>query len=134
MTFEWILKEAALDVHASSIKYWGGLFGLRDMGALESALARPVNKFHYGETDIGNLAAAYGFGITQNHPFNDGNKRTAFLVTYMFLDRNGFDIEASQDEVVAVMLALSAGGIFEEALAIWLRGHIVPHKPLTPEG
>jgi death on curing protein len=125
MTFEWILKEAVLDVHTSCLKRSGGLFGVRDEGALESALARPVNKFNYGESDVFALAAAYGFGIAKDHPFTDGNKRTAFIATFMFLDRNGFEIEAAQDEVVAVMLVLAASEIAEEQFAAWLRGHTV---------
>jgi death on curing protein len=95
MGFEWILKEAVLDVHTSCLKQSGGLFGVRDEGALESALARPGNKFGYGETDVFALAAAYGFGIAKDHPFNDGNKRATFFVTFMFLDSNGFEIEAA---------------------------------------
>jgi death-on-curing protein len=93
---------------------------------LESALARPINKFAYGETDLAPLAAAYGFGIARNHAFVDGNKRTAQASMIVLLGLNGTDLDAPQDAATAVVLTLAAGEISEEALASWIAGHIVP--------
>lgn len=104
----------------------GGLRGLRDEVGLESALARPRQQFAYDTTtDVAALAAAYGFGIARNHPFNDGNKRVAFVVMGVFLGLNGSAIEAPETEVVSIMLDLAAGALTEEELADWLRSRIV---------
>lgn len=127
MDFTWITKEAVLELHTGTLRLSGGLFGICNDAILESALARPRNKFGYGETEICCLAAAYGFGIAKDHPFADGNKRMAFVVTFMFLDRNGYELEARPDEVVAVMLALSDSSITEEQFSAWLRDHILAH-------
>ena len=109
-----------LDVHAEQLALFGGADGVRDPGLLESALARPVNKFAYGEADLASLAAAYAFGIARNHPFVDGNKRVAFASILVFLGLNGFDLDAAPEEATAVMLALAAGEIEEDALARWI--------------
>ena len=113
-------------VHFDSIRSHGGLPGLRDENALESALARPRQRFAYEpQSDLASLAAAYGFGIARNHPFNDGNKRVAFVVMGVFLGLNGFEIEAPESEVVTMMLDLAAGESSEQQLAEWLRSRLV---------
>ena len=112
-------------VHFDQIQSHGGLAGLRDDAALESALARPRNRFAYGrKPDIATLAAAYAFGIARDHPFQDGNKRIAFLTAVIFLGLNGYDLEASDEDVVAQMVALAAGRLNEARLASWIRRHI----------
>jgi death-on-curing protein len=128
---EWLDLEIVIDFHAEQLALFGGPEGIRDLGLLESALARPVNKFAYGENDIAALAAAYGFGIARNHPFVDGNKRTALAAMIVFLGLNGIDIAASPEEVTAVILSLAAGEITEELLARWIADHM---KPLIAPG
>jgi death-on-curing protein len=109
-------------IHADQIMEHGGSPGLRDAGMLDSALSRPRNRFHYGAgNDLADLAASYGFGIARNHPFVDGNKRTAFLALYVFLGLNGRSIDAPEDEVVALVVALAAGDVTESELAGWIR-------------
>ena len=94
---------------------------------MESALERPRNRFHYEPTsDLPSLAASYGFGIAKNHPFVDGNKRVAFQAMYLFLGLNGLRIDASEEEVVATILALASGDLDEPSLAAWLRDHVTP--------
>jgi death on curing protein len=123
---EWLDIGIVLDFHAEQLALFGGTDGVRDLGLLESALARPVNKFAYGETDVAVLAAAYGFGIARNHPFVDGNKRTALAAMIVFLGLNGMDFDAPQEEATAIVLGLAAGEITEEALAGWIARHIRP--------
>ena len=106
---------------------FGGSPGVRDQGAIESALARPQNLFAYGEPDLCDLAAAYTAGICQNHGFVDGNKRTAFLTGFVFLYENGFTIVAEQAEVIAAMLSLADHTLDESGYAAWLREHIAPN-------
>jgi death-on-curing protein len=102
----------------------GGLPGLRDEDLLESALARPRQRFAYdATTDLAALAAAYGFGLARNHPYLDGNKRVAFVTMAVFLGLNGLVFTASEADVVTTMVALAAGMLDEEALADWLRRH-----------
>ncbi len=105
----------------------GGLPGLQDENALEAALARPLNKAAYGETDTIKLAAAYLYGIARNHPFSDGNKRTAFLAAFTFLFVNGYLLEAQQAEIIAFVLAVSAGDIDEAGAAAFLADHTLPY-------
>ena len=110
-------------VHLDQVRTHGGMPGLRDEGALESALARPRNKLAYGRrVDHATLAAAYAFGLARNHPFNDGNKRIAFLIAVVFLGLNGWDFEAPDADVVAQMVALAEGRVTEARFATWLRG------------
>lgn len=112
--------------HLDQLREHGGLPGLRDENALESALARPRQKWTYdAETDLASLAAAYAFGLAMAHPFNDGNKRTAFLTMAVFLGLNGKGLEATETEVVQVMTALAAGSLKEPQLAAWVRDHLV---------
>ena len=102
---------------------------MRDDNALESALARPQQRWHYGqEVDIAALAAAYAFGLVKNHPYRDGNKRIGFLALVTFLGINGFDFDAPEQEVVAEMLMLADGRLSEEQLAEWVRSHISRSK------
>ena len=113
-------------IHLDQIREHGGLPGLRDEGLLESALARPRHKWTYKKRpDIASLAAAYGFGIVKNHPYRDGNKRVAFLTMVVFLGLNGFDLVATETDVVTTMLTAAAGGCSEAELAKWIRSNIV---------
>jgi death-on-curing protein len=118
---EWLSTDVVLDIHAELIALFGGREGLRDPGMLESALARPRNKFHYGERDLAALAAAYAFGLARDHAFIDGNKRLAFAALIVFLGLNGVDLVVSEPDATAMMLALAAGEASEELLARWIR-------------
>jgi len=123
----WLAAVHILAIHSDQIQAHGGSLGLRDRGLLESALERPRNRFHYEtDADLASLAAAYGFGTAKNHPFVDGNKRVAFQAMYLFLGLNGFRIDASEEEVVAIILSLAAGDLHEPSLATWLRDHLNP--------
>jgi len=116
-------------VHLDQIREHGGLAGLRDENALESALARPRQKWHYQETtDERALAAAYGFGLCRSHPYRDGNKRVAFVVMVVFLELNGLSFDAEETEVVTAMLQLADGGLSESELADWLRRRTSPAR------
>ena len=128
MTFEWISIQDALLILGEQLAEHGGLDGVRDIGLLESALARPKNLAAYGEPDIADLAAAYAFGVARNHPFIDGNKRVAWLLAVTFLDVNGTDFEADMVEALHAMLALAEGRIEEKAFAAWLRERLRPAK------
>ncbi len=123
---EWLDIDLVLDFHAEQLALFGGADGLRDLGLLESALARPLNKFGYGECGIAALAAAYGYGIARNHPFIDGNKRTALASMIVFLGLNGLDLDVPQESATAMVLSLAAGEVSEELLAQWLADHTVP--------
>jgi death-on-curing protein len=120
----WLEIDLVLDFHAEQLALFGGAEGIRDHGLLESAMGRPLNKFAYGESDIVALAASYGYGIAKNHPFIDGNKRTALASMIVFLGLNKLEIEASAAELTAVILSLAAGEITEDVLARWLREHV----------
>jgi death-on-curing protein len=116
-----------LAVHADQIRAHGGSSGVRDKGLLDSAFSRPLNRLGYEpDSDLCDLAASYGFGIRRNHPFIDGNKRVAFQAMYLFLGLNGLRIDAPEEEVVALMLALASGELNESELAGWLRDHTSP--------
>ena len=120
-----LLKEAVLAMHARQLAEHGGGEGLRDDGLLESALQRPVDKFAYGDPDLFDLAAAYAYGIARNHPFVDGNKRTAFVAARTFLLINGYQIAASKEDRLSTFLGLAAGIVTEEQLASWFRENAV---------
>jgi death on curing protein len=123
----WLTVAYLLALHSDQIQAHGGSLGLRDRGLLESALERPRNRFHYdSDADLPALAAAYGFGLANNHPFVDGNKRVAFQAMYLFLGLNGFRIEAPEEEVVVLILSLASGQLDEPALAAWLREQSFP--------
>ena len=123
---EWLELGIVLDFHAEQLALFGGPDGIRDLGLLESALARPQNKLAYGETDLAALAASYGFGIARNHPFVDGNKRTALASMIVFLNLNEFALAASQEAATVIVLALAAGEIGEDVLARWIADNIRP--------
>jgi len=123
---EWIAYETVLIFHELQISEHGGAAGLRDEGGLRSALARPENLAAYGEPDLFDLAAAYASGISQNHPFLDGNKRTAFVVAASFLDLNGQELKAAEAEAAVVFLRLAAGEFSEAELAEWFRRNSDP--------
>jgi death on curing protein len=116
----WLSPELVIAIHDEQLAEFGGASGLRDAGALESALARPLNRYHYGNTKLASLAATYGFGISRNHAFVDGNKRTAFLAIVTFLGLNGVDFDVPEPEAVVMMLALAAGEVDEDGLALWI--------------
>ena len=113
-----------MQVHREQLDEHGGGAGLRDRGLLESAMARPQHLVAYGEPDAADLAAAYAFGIARDHPFVDGNKRTALVVGETFLMLNGYALKASDAEIVVAFLALAAGELSEQDLADWFRIHI----------
>lgn len=117
----WLLADAVVAVHRMLIAEHGGIDGIRDQGLLESALARPVNKFHYsGESSLAALAAAYAFGIARNHPFSDGNKRTALVAIAMFLGDNGQVFAPDRMEALTTTVRLAAGEVAEEELGAWI--------------
>jgi len=130
----WIGLTTVLAIHEEQIAEHGGAGGVRDRGALSSAVDRPKNIAAYESVgyDLARLAAAYGYGIAKNHPFIDGNKRTALAVTETFLNLNGFDLTANDAACVAVLQALADGSMKEEAFAGWIRDNIGPIKSPTP--
>ncbi len=122
--YKWILESVVHAIHDQQLAEHGGLQGTRDLTLLQSALARPQNLSHYGEPDVAELAASYGYGISRNHPFNDGNKRTAFVVVELFLILNGYELIADDGGCVLTMLDVAGGDITEEAFASWIRDRI----------
>ena len=122
----WIDLEVVLAIHDEQLAEHGGQAGVRDRGLLESAMARPQNQFAYGEHALPRLAASYAFGISRNHPFLDGNKRTSLVVAELFLVLNGFELTATDAECVTAFLALAAGDLTEEQLTQWIAGHTTP--------
>lgn len=123
----WIEESVVWAVHEAQLAEHGGAAGVRDAGLLASALARPLNLASYDkQADVAALAAAYSFGIVRNHPFIDGNKRTAFVCCELFLALNGFSLEADDGNCVGTMLALTASDIGETEFAAWLRTHTAP--------
>ncbi|OYX63748.1 MAG: death-on-curing protein [Novosphingobium sp. 32-60-15] len=122
----WGLPAVAEAAHAEQLAEHGGGEGVRDAGLMASALARPQNLVVYGDPDAPALAAAYAYGIARNHPFVDGNKRTAAVVSETFLMLNGYDLTASDAEVVVAFVALAAGELTEAELTDWFRQHTAP--------
>jgi death-on-curing protein len=122
----WLLEETVIAIHQRQISEHGGSEGLRDEGLLASALARPPNVLAYAQPppDLAVLAAAYAYGIARNHPFVDGNKRTALVAARTFLLLNGVNLEANQDEKYLTFLQLAQGTLTEEQLADWIRKRI----------
>jgi len=129
---EWLDTTIVLDVHAEQLALFGGADGVRDLGLLESALARPLNKFAYGETNFAALAAAYAFGIARNHAFVDGNKRAAFASIIVFLGLNGIDFDVPPEAATAIILGLAAGEIDEEGLTRWIEDNLPNAPSLQP--
>lgn len=122
----WLLEETVIAIHQRQVSEHGGIEGLRDEGLLSSALARPQNLLACAQPrpDLAALAAAYAYGIARDHPFVDGNKRTALVAARTFLLLNGVNLEASQDEKYLTFLQLAAGTVTEEQLADWIRKRI----------
>lgn len=125
--YAFISRQVVETLHAMQIERFGGAAGLRDGGALESALARPINKAHYGCDDLCELAAAYLFGLAKNHAFVDGNKRIAIVTAAVFLMENGLELDAPEAELYVFVLAVAAGEIDEDGAARFLRDHTVPY-------
>ncbi|TVR99801.1 MAG: type II toxin-antitoxin system death-on-curing family toxin [Rhodospirillales bacterium] len=124
----WIERAVVLALHERLLVVHGGPPGVRDQGLLDSALARPRHLATYGTPDVCALAAAYAAGIVRNHPFVDGNKRTAFMAAYVFLSRNGRRLTAPEDAATQAMLALAAADLEEGEFARWLRGNTEPRR------
>jgi death on curing protein len=124
----WMDTADAVIAHDLELAAHGGSTGIRDQGLLESALARPKNLWAYSESSpsLPQLAAAYAFGISSNHPFVDGNKRTALVVSFAFLDVNGLEVTASQEDAFLTILGLAAGEISEDQLAAWFERKTAP--------
>jgi len=124
----WIRQDVVQRMHEEVLMLHGGPEGVRDLGLLESALARPKNLFAYSEQDVSitRYAAAYAKGIVANHPFVDGNKRTAFTVSLTFLKLNGLEVTATKEDRVLTFWKLAAGEISEEQLALWFERNTAP--------
>jgi death-on-curing protein len=122
----WLNAAVLRAVHDEQLAEHGGAAGVRDEGLFESALARPLNRAAYGEPDVADLAAAYAHGLARNHPFVDGNKRTAFVALELFLDCNRYALAAEDADCVLTMLAVADGTLGEDELADWIRHHAVP--------
>jgi death-on-curing protein len=121
--------DEVIDMHAEQLAIFGGPEGVRDRGLLESAVLRPVNQWHYGQTDMAALAAAYAFGLARNHAFVDGNKRIAFHAMMVFLRGNGIEFAPDPAHATAIILSLAAGEVSEESLTRWIRDNWPP-EPL----
>jgi death-on-curing protein len=122
----WVSEQTILAIHDEQIAEHGGMPGVREMSLVQSSIHRPRNIASFGSPDIADLAAAYAYGICNNHGFLDGNKRTAFVAAYVFLLDQGFDLSASDPEAVSTLLAVAAGEMSEIELAVWFRGYIHP--------
>lgn len=122
----WLTVPLILAVHDRQLAEHGGAAGIRDQGALESALARPINRWHYGEQEHAALASSYAFGIARNYPLTDGNKRTAWVAARLFLRESGLALAFTEEDAVKVVLALAAGDLSEDELADWLRQRLAP--------
>ena len=119
----WIPKNVVLAIHDAVLSEHGGQPGIRDEGLIDSAFARPQQLFSYDDPDVFSLAAAYVFAIIRNHPFLDGNKRTAFMLGYDFLYQNGKQLKAPEAEAAQAVIDLAARKLTEEEFAIWLKGN-----------
>lgn len=127
--WRWIDRAVLIAVHEMQLAEHGGGVGLRDANLLESALSRPLNLAAYGEPDVCALAAAYGYGISRNHAFIDGNEHTALVATELFLRLNGWCLIVSDADCVLTMLNVAAGDVSEDDFAAWLRAHAAPRMP-----
>jgi death-on-curing protein len=124
---KWLTRRTLDVIHDAQLREHGGTPGVRDSGLLDSALARPQNKWDYGDSsDLATLAAAYTFGLAKNHGYVDGNKPVAFMAADVFLGLNGKDIAASEEDVASTIGRVAAGRLTETALAEWFRGNIGP--------
>jgi death on curing protein len=118
---QWLTYEQVIAIHSRQLRRFGGAAGLRDEGLLRSALERPLNKWHYEQAQLPELAAAYGFGLAKNHAFVDGNKRIAFMSMLVFLRKNDVRFAPDPAEATAMMMSLAAGEVSEESLGRWIR-------------
>ena len=125
-TWIWLNEDVLYAVHDEQLAEHGGQSGVRDASLFESAMGKPQNVAAYGEPDAAALAASYGYGISRNHPFLDGNKRTAFVAVELFLMLNGYQLTAADPQCVLTMLDVAAGTITEEQFAAWIRMHLAP--------
>ena len=123
----WLPRQLILAIHDEQLAEHGGAIGIRDDGLLDSALARPLNRAGYGEPDVAELGALYAIAIARNHPFVDGNKRTAFAALFVFLALNGMEFEPPEVEATVTMLRLAAGDLPDEEFTVWVR-----HNTRTP--
>lgn len=128
MTRVWLAPDDVIAFHAEQIAQFGGQPGIRDRGLLESALGRPRHRAAYSRSTVFELAAAYAFGIARNHPFIDGNKRTALVCAFTFLELNGWEVRAPEAEAVIALLELAAGTMPESEMAAWLKRHSVRQR------
>lgn len=117
----WLPVWLVYEVHDNQLSEHGGATGVRDAGLLDSALARPLNAYAYGVEDIFDLAALYAAGVVKNHPFVDGNKRTGFILSELFLNANGWSLDATDEDVISSVLLLAGGEWGEQEYAVWLR-------------
>jgi death-on-curing protein len=124
--WRWIKENSVLAIHEEQVAEHGGLHGVRDLGLLQSALARPQNLEAYQQSDAADLAAAYAVGIARNHPFLDGNKRTAWVVAEAFLLKNGYELFATNADGLVVMLSVADGSMPEAEFSSWSRANIRP--------
>lgn len=120
----WLDARDALAIHDRQIAEHGGISGVRDLNLLDSALSRPVNQWVYGVDDPAALASAYAFGVARNHPFADGNKRTAWVLARLFLALNGYKLKFETTEAIRTVIALAAGELSEDELTDWFRLHL----------
>jgi death on curing protein len=118
---KWLTYDQVVAIHSRQLRRFGGAAGLRDDGLLRSAIERPVNKWHYEQAELPELAAAYAFGLAKNHAFVDGNKRIAFMSMMTFLRKNGVRFAPEQAHATKIILSLAAGEVSEESLARWIR-------------
>lgn len=125
----WLTPTSVELLHQKSIERYGGSHGIRDVALIESALSRPVNRWTYAPgCDLADLAASYAYGLAKNHGYVDGNKRIAFVAMGVFLYRNGFLLEAADDDAVATMVGVASGETSENELAEWIRRRVVPRR------
>jgi len=127
--WRWLSAKLLALVHEEQLAEHGGPAGIRDPAMLISALGRPQHRALYESPDAAALAACCAFGVARNHPFVDGNKRTAFVAMEVFLDLNGFELTATDEDCVFRMLALAAGELEEDTYAQWIRDHLAPLQP-----
>jgi death on curing protein len=120
----WLDARDAIAVHDRQLAEHGGAIGIRDPGLLDSALARPVNRWNYGADSAADLAAAYAYGVARNHPFIDGNKRTAWVLARLFLAINGHKLAFTAEDAIRMMLALAAGELDEAAMVEWFKARL----------
>ena len=118
---KWLTYDQLIAIHSRQLRRFGGAAGLRDDGLLRSAIERPINKWHYEQRELAELAAAYAFGLAKNHAFVDGNKRIAFMSMMTFLRKNGVRFAPEQAHATSMIMSLAAGEVSEESLARWIR-------------